>query len=161
MLPLPPGHLTPARPSPAPPLPLFLTGIQDPELLRFVDLECFLWSTVNADLTPLINAGMVFCDRHYGGINYPVGGVGRIPEEMAAGIQERGSFVEYKANVKVRRCGGDGGGGGLGGGGGGEWQGWECKANVKVCCCGGGGWRWGRGLVRWGGGVGSRHGSMR
>lgn len=46
--------------------------VQDPELLRFVDLECFLWSTVNADLTPLINAGMVFCDRHYGGINYPV-----------------------------------------------------------------------------------------
>jgi prolycopene isomerase len=45
---------------------------QDPELLRFVDLECFLWSTVNADLTPLINAGMVFCDRHFGGINYPV-----------------------------------------------------------------------------------------
>lgn len=44
---------------------------QDPELLRFVDLECFLWSTVNADLTPMINAGMVFCDRHYGGINYP------------------------------------------------------------------------------------------
>ncbi len=25
-----------------------------------------------ADLTPLINAGMVFCDRHFGGINYPV-----------------------------------------------------------------------------------------
>ena len=46
---------------------------QDPELLRFVDLECFLWSTVSADLTPLINAGMVFCDRHFGGINYPVG----------------------------------------------------------------------------------------
>ena len=46
--------------------------VQDPELLRFIDLECFLWSTVNADLTPLINAGMVFCDRHYGGINYPV-----------------------------------------------------------------------------------------
>ena len=59
---------------------------------------------------------MVFCDRHYGGINYPVGGVGRIPEEMAQGIQERGSYVEYKANVKVRvgSCGGGGGGGGGG-----------------------------------------------
>lgn len=74
--------------------------IQDPELLRFVDLECFLWSTVNADLTPMINAGMVFCDRHYGGINYPIGGVGAIPEAMADGIQELGSYVEYKANVK-------------------------------------------------------------
>ncbi|KAL4423632.1 hypothetical protein ABPG77_009219 [Micractinium sp. CCAP 211/92] len=74
--------------------------IKDPELLRFVDLECFLWSTVNADLTPMINAGMVFCDRHYGGINYPIGGVGAIPEAMAEGIQELGSYVEYKANVK-------------------------------------------------------------
>jgi hypothetical protein len=58
-----------------PPPPLL--PVQDPELLRFVDLECFLWSTVSADLTPLINAGMVFCDRHYGGINYPVRGEGR------------------------------------------------------------------------------------
>lgn len=74
--------------------------IKDPELLRFIDLECFLWSTVNADLTPLINAGMVFCDRHYGGINYPIGGVGGIPEAMADGIHELGSYVEYKCNVK-------------------------------------------------------------
>lgn len=41
----------------------------------------------------------VFCDRHFGGINYPVGGVGRIGEELAAGLQERGSYIEYKANV--------------------------------------------------------------
>jgi len=27
----------------------------------------------------------VFCDRHYGGINYPKGGVGRIPELLAEG----------------------------------------------------------------------------
>lgn len=114
---------------------------------------------------------MVFCDRHYGGINYPasgprppapsspvcigrrarypgvpvaltpmqpapravrcpgawlvlvpqracterrlqapacrlppqIGGVGAIPEAMADGIQELGSYVEYKANVKVGR----------------------------------------------------------
>ncbi len=36
--------------------------IKDPELLKFIDVECFIWSTVNADLTPMINAGMVFCD---------------------------------------------------------------------------------------------------
>ena len=60
--------------------------IKDPELLRFIDLECYIWSTVSADLTPMINAGMVFCDRHHGGINYPAGGVGRIAEEMAAGV---------------------------------------------------------------------------
>lgn len=60
--------------------------ISDPELLKFIDMECFCWSTVDANLTPMINAGMVFCDRHYGGINYPIGGVGRIGEELTAGI---------------------------------------------------------------------------
>ncbi len=33
--------------------------IQDPTLLKFIDLECFIWSTVSADLTPMINSGMV------------------------------------------------------------------------------------------------------
>ncbi len=33
--------------------------IKDPVLLKFIDLECFLWSTVNADLSPMISAGMV------------------------------------------------------------------------------------------------------
>eukprot|EP00887_Chlorella_sp_A99_P000482 scaffold17.g482.t1 len=118
--------------------------IKDPELLSFIDIECYCWSTVLADLTPMINAGtsgwaagpllrrplcsigrspshvwcipgertamlavdtacaagMVFCDRHFGGINYPVGGVGIIPERMARGLQEHGGRVEYKANVK-------------------------------------------------------------
>ncbi|WIA41668.1 hypothetical protein OEZ86_009018 [Tetradesmus obliquus] len=74
--------------------------IKDPELLKFIDLECFIWSTVNADMTPMINAGMVFCDRHFGGINYPVGGVGAIAENMVDGITERGGHVVYKANVK-------------------------------------------------------------
>eukprot|EP00879_Flechtneria_rotunda_P021395 GHRR01022552.1.p1 GENE.GHRR01022552.1~~GHRR01022552.1.p1 ORF type:complete len:499 (+),score=126.88 GHRR01022552.1:1262-2758(+) len=74
--------------------------IKDPELLKFIDLECFIWSTVNADMTPMINAGMVFCDRHFGGINYPLGGVGMIAENMAAGIVEKGGHVLYKANVK-------------------------------------------------------------
>eukprot|EP00882_Tetradesmus_deserticola_P034432 GHRQ01039492.1.p2 GENE.GHRQ01039492.1~~GHRQ01039492.1.p2 ORF type:complete len:147 (-),score=23.16 GHRQ01039492.1:82-522(-) len=59
--------------------------IKDPELLKFIDLECFIWSTVNADMTPMINAGMVFCDRHFGGINYPLGGVGAIAENMVDG----------------------------------------------------------------------------
>lgn len=71
-------------PAPIQPSPQF-HSLQDPELLRFIDIECFIWSTVSADLTPMINAGMVFCDRHYGGINYPVGGVGRIGEELAEG----------------------------------------------------------------------------
>jgi len=74
--------------------------IKDEELLRFIDMECYAWSTVDACKTPFINAGMVFCDRHYGGINYPRGGVGRIPRAMADGITERGGRIEFKANVK-------------------------------------------------------------
>jgi len=74
--------------------------VKDPELLQFIDLECFLWSTVLADMTPMINAGMVFCDRHFNGINYPVGGVGMMADALVEGITERGSHVIYKANVK-------------------------------------------------------------
>ena len=48
-----------------------MVHLQDPELLSFIDIECYCWSTVLAEFTPMINAGMVFCDRHYGGINYP------------------------------------------------------------------------------------------
>ena len=57
--------------------------INDSELLSFIDIECYCWSTVLAGLTPMMNAGMVFCDRHYGGINYPKGGVGRIAQALA------------------------------------------------------------------------------
>ena len=53
------------------PDPCALRPWQDPELLSFIDIECYCWSTVLADFTPMINSGMVFCDRHYGGINYP------------------------------------------------------------------------------------------
>lgn len=74
--------------------------IKDEELLNFIDIECYCWSTVLAKDTPTINAGMVFCDRHFGGINYPVGGVGRIPELMVEGIEEKGGHVEYKAHVR-------------------------------------------------------------
>ena len=33
--------------------------IKDPELLRFIDIECFCWSTVLANFTPMINAGQL------------------------------------------------------------------------------------------------------
>ncbi len=64
--------------------------IKDPDLLRFIDIECFCWSVMPANLTPMINAGMVFSDRHYGGINYPKGGVGIIAEKLVKGIKNRG-----------------------------------------------------------------------
>lgn len=41
----------------------------------------------------------VMCDRHYGGINYPVGGVGGIAKSLAKGLVEQGSQILYKANV--------------------------------------------------------------
>ncbi|KAJ6914499.1 prolycopene isomerase [Populus alba x Populus x berolinensis] len=73
--------------------------IKDPELLSFIDAECFIVSTVNALQTPMINAGMVLCDRHFGGINYPVGGVGGIAKSLSKGLIDQGSEILYRANV--------------------------------------------------------------
>lgn len=73
--------------------------IQDPQLLSFIDAECFIVSTVNALQTPMINASMVLCDRHFGGINYPLGGVGGIAKSLAKGLVDQGSQILYKANV--------------------------------------------------------------
>ena len=74
--------------------------IKDPNLLKFIDIECFCWSVMPALKTPMINAGMVFTDRHVGGINYPKGGVGKIAEKLVAGIEKFGSKIRFKANVK-------------------------------------------------------------
>jgi prolycopene isomerase len=73
--------------------------IRDPLLLKFIDAECYIWSVVPADKTPMINAGMVFSDRHYGGINYPKGGVGQISEKLVEGLEKAGSCIQYKARV--------------------------------------------------------------
>lgn len=73
--------------------------IKDPELLSFIDAECFIVSTVNAMQTPMINASMVLCDRHYGGINYPVGGVGEIAKSLAKGLVDHGGDILYRANA--------------------------------------------------------------
>ncbi len=74
--------------------------IKDPTLLKFIDIECFCWSVMPANLTPMINAGMVFSDRHYGGINYPKGGVGIIAEKLVKGIEKFGGEVRYNSKVK-------------------------------------------------------------
>ncbi len=73
--------------------------IQDPLLLKFIDIECFCWSVMPAPLTPMINAGMVFSDRHAGGINYPKGGVGVIAEKLVNGLRKHGGEIRYKSNV--------------------------------------------------------------
>jgi prolycopene isomerase len=73
--------------------------IKDPNLLKFIDMECYCWSVVPAEKTPMINAGMVFSDRHYGGINYPKGGVGQIAQKLVEGLEKAGSQIQYKARV--------------------------------------------------------------
>jgi prolycopene isomerase len=73
--------------------------IQDPDLLRFIDMECFCWSVMPADRTPMINAGMVFSDRHAGGINYPKGGVGVIAGKLVAGLERHGGAIRYRSRV--------------------------------------------------------------
>lgn len=74
--------------------------ITDPDLLKFIDIECYCWSVVPADLTPMINAGMVFSDRHYGGINYPKGGVGQIAVKLVEGLEKTGGKIFYQSKVK-------------------------------------------------------------
>nr|WP_306441589.1 carotenoid isomerase [Halomicronema hongdechloris] len=73
--------------------------LHDPELLRFIDMECYCWSVVPADRTPLINAGMVFSDRHYGGVNYPKGGVGSIAQALTQGLIQVGGQIRYRSRV--------------------------------------------------------------
>ncbi len=73
--------------------------IKDPALLKFIDMECYCWSVVPADRTPMINAGMVFSDRHYGGINYPKGGVGQISLSLTKGLEAKGGKIRYGARV--------------------------------------------------------------
>ena len=73
--------------------------LRNPRLLRFLDMECFCWSVMPASHTPMINAGMVFSDRHYGGVNYPKGGVGTIAEALVAGLTAYGGDIFYRARV--------------------------------------------------------------
>ncbi len=73
--------------------------LSDPQLLKFIDMECYCWSVVPAAKTPMINAGMVFSDRHYGGINYPKGGVGQIAQKLVDGLEKVGGEIQYKARV--------------------------------------------------------------
>jgi prolycopene isomerase len=47
----------------------------------------------------MINAGMVFSDRHAGGINYPQGGVGVIAQKLVAGLERHGGAIRYRSRV--------------------------------------------------------------
>jgi len=41
----------------------------------------------------------VFSDRHYGGINYPKGGVGQIAQKLVEGLEKAGSHIQYRSRV--------------------------------------------------------------
>ncbi|GKB74811.1 carotenoid isomerase [Tanacetum coccineum] len=62
--------------------------IKDPEVLSFLDAEAL-------EGIPLL----CMIGRHFGGINYPVGGVGGIAKSLAKGLVDQGSEILYKANV--------------------------------------------------------------
>ncbi|KAH9330676.1 hypothetical protein KI387_002784, partial [Taxus chinensis] len=62
-------------------------------------LVCFIVSKVKALRTLMINAGMVLCDRHFGGINYPIGGIGGIAKNLTKGLVDNGEIILYKVNV--------------------------------------------------------------
>jgi prolycopene isomerase len=73
--------------------------IHDEELLRFIDIEAYSWAVQDALSTPLVNAGICLADRHFGGINYPVGGSGAIPEALCKGIRKFGGRICYQSEV--------------------------------------------------------------
>ena len=73
--------------------------IHDEELLRFIDMEAYAWALQDALSTPLVNAGICLADRHYGGINYPVGGSGAIPRALCQGIEKSGGQIRYQSEV--------------------------------------------------------------
>lgn len=73
--------------------------IRDEELLRFIDIEAYSWAVQDAVSTPLVNAGICLADRHYGGINYPVGGSGAIPEALCRGVEKFGGRICFQSEV--------------------------------------------------------------
>ncbi|WP_076789957.1 NAD(P)/FAD-dependent oxidoreductase [Chlorobium sp. KB01] len=75
--------------------------IRDEELLRFIDIEAYSWAVQDAVSTPLVNAGICLADRHYGGINYPVGGSGAIPKALCLGIEKFGGQIRFQSAVSA------------------------------------------------------------
>ncbi|MEI6846647.1 MAG: NAD(P)/FAD-dependent oxidoreductase [Chlorobiaceae bacterium] len=73
--------------------------IRDEELLKFIDIEAYAWAAQDAVSTPLVNAGICLADRHYGGINYPIGGAGAIPDALCKGIEKFGGHIRYQSEV--------------------------------------------------------------
>jgi prolycopene isomerase len=69
--------------------------MHNPELLRFIDIECESWALQDADSTPFVNAGICLADRHHGGINYPIGSSGAIAKALVEGVRKFGGEVKF------------------------------------------------------------------
>jgi prolycopene isomerase len=73
--------------------------LSDPDLLAFVEIECYAWALTGAAEVPFINAAIVLGDRHYGGIHYPVGGSQEIAEALVRGLRRHGGDIHYRSEV--------------------------------------------------------------
>ncbi len=73
--------------------------ISDPILLKFIDMECYCWSVVPADKTPMINAGMVFLIDIMGVLTILKEGWGQIALKLVEGLEKTGGEIQYKSRV--------------------------------------------------------------
>jgi len=73
--------------------------LSDPDLLAFVEIECYAWALTGASQVPFINGAIVLGDRHYGGIHYPVGGSQEIAEAFVRGLRRHGGEIRFKTAV--------------------------------------------------------------
>jgi prolycopene isomerase len=73
--------------------------MRDPNLLAFLEIECYAWALTGAAQVPFINAAIVLGDRHYGGIHYPRGGSQEIAEALVRGLRRHGGEIRFKTSV--------------------------------------------------------------
>lgn len=73
--------------------------VSDPDLLAFIEIECYAWALTGASQVPFINGAIVLGDRHYGGIHYPLGGSQEIAEALVRGLRRHGGQIRFKTSV--------------------------------------------------------------
>lgn len=73
--------------------------MRDPELLMFIEIECYAWALTGAAQVPFINGAIVLGDRHYGGIHYPIGGSQEIAEALVRGLRRHGGDIRLRTAV--------------------------------------------------------------
>ena len=73
--------------------------MKDPDLLSFIEIECYAWALTGAAQVPFINGAIVLGDRHYGGIHYPRGGSQEIAESFVRGLRRHGGEIRFRTSV--------------------------------------------------------------